>query len=294
MQYLEQVKSWLYVQFHGIESWLVVLSGVSIVALFFAIVALVMRLRLRRERRSFNLLEAKRNAEIIGIKKERDKELSRVREDHASVVSDLEQKHTKDLEEREVMHERKVDEMRKKNDSTQEALEEKAKTAEEEAKAAEAKAKTAEEEAKAAEEKAKIAEEKAKDAEAKAREARAGWVYIASNVGSFGPDVYKIGMTQREDPDMRLAELSDASVPFPFELHARAQGEDALGLKSELHRYFADRSFNMANTRREFFRVPFSQIKEKLLELAPNAEIIREEPEAPEYRRSQYLMREKR
>lgn len=247
MQYLEQVESWLYGQFPGIEEkWLLALSGVSIVTLFFAVVALVMILILGHSRRSFTKLKERANSVISGLNEGHNEELSRIRDEHASVVSDLEEQRAK--------HENEIEEMHKAINSAHEAQE---------------------------------------AAEARARELRAGWVYIASNVGSFGPDVYKIGMTKKEDPDMRLTELSDASVPFPFELHARVQSEDAIGLKTELHQYFSDYSFNMANTRREFFKVPFSQIKEKLLELDPNAEIVREEPEAQEYKRSQYLMREK-
>ncbi|MCY4048790.1 MAG: GIY-YIG nuclease family protein [Hyphomicrobiales bacterium] len=276
MQYIEQIEIWLYRQFHGIENWLLALSAVSVVTIVLAIIALVMVSRLGRVQRSFTMFEAKTNAEIVSIREEHNKELSRIQDHHTSVVSDLEKEHTKRLEERGVQHKSETDEMSKKHRNEIDEMHKKHKSETDEM-----------------HKKIDSIHEARKTAEAKARELRAGWVYVASNIGSFGHDVYKIGMTKRDDPDMRIAELSDASVPFPFELHARVQSEDAYSLETELHRYFADRSFNMANSRRKFFKVPFSQIKNKLLELAPDAEIVREEPEAPEYKMSQSLMREK-
>lgn len=91
---------------------------------------------------------------------------------------------------------------------------------------------------------------------------KAGYVYVISNVGSFGENVYKIGMTRRLEPYERVYELSDASVPFNFDVHAMIFSEDAPKLEAALHRAFEDRKVNMVNTRREFFHVTLDEIKE--------------------------------
>ena len=70
---------------------------------------------------------------------------------------------------------------------------------------------------------------------------RAGYVYIISNVGSFGENIYKIGMTRRLDPQERVDELGDASVPFKFDVHAMIFSDDAPALEAALHRAFEDR-----------------------------------------------------
>lgn len=90
---------------------------------------------------------------------------------------------------------------------------------------------------------------------------RAGYVYIISNIGSFGKDIYKIGMTRRLDPTERVSELSDASVPFNFDIHAMIFSDDAPALEAALHRAFETRKINMVNTRREFFNVTLDEIK---------------------------------
>lgn len=118
---------------------------------------------------------------------------------------------------------------------------------------------------------ARLAELEAKLAEAAAREARAismaqqtkqGNVYVISNVGSFGEDVYKIGLTRRLDPMERVKELGDASVPFSFDVHAMIPSQDAPALEAEMHRRFAAYQVNKVNFRKEFFRVSLEQIKE--------------------------------
>lgn len=91
---------------------------------------------------------------------------------------------------------------------------------------------------------------------------RSGHVYIISNKGSFGPDVYKIGMTRRLDPMDRVKELGDASVPFYFDVHGIIHTEDAPTLERELHRAFDDRRVNSKNYRREFFKVKIEEIEE--------------------------------
>lgn len=90
---------------------------------------------------------------------------------------------------------------------------------------------------------------------------RAGYVYIISNIGAFGEDVYKIGMTRRLDPMDRIDELGDASVPFDFDVHAMIFSDDAPRLEAALHNAFADRKLNFVNQRREFFHVSLDEIK---------------------------------
>jgi len=91
---------------------------------------------------------------------------------------------------------------------------------------------------------------------------RAGYVYIISNVGSFGENIYKIGMTRRLDPTERVDELGDASVPFNFDIHAMIFSDDAPKLENALHKAFESRKLNMVNQRREFFSVSLDEIKE--------------------------------
>lgn len=89
----------------------------------------------------------------------------------------------------------------------------------------------------------------------------AGYVYIISNIGAFGENIYKIGMTRRLDPQERVDELGDASVPFKFDVHAMIFSDDAPALEAALHRAFEDKKVNMVNTRREFFNVTLDEIK---------------------------------
>lgn len=100
------------------------------------------------------------------------------------------------------------------------------------------------------------------DVDYRAANHRAGYVYIISNIGSFGENIYKIGMTRRLDPTERIDELSDASVPFNFDIHAMIFTEDAPGLEAALHNAFEDRKLNLVNHRREFFNVTLDEIKE--------------------------------
>jgi hypothetical protein len=91
---------------------------------------------------------------------------------------------------------------------------------------------------------------------------RAGYVYIISNIGSFGDDIYKIGVTRRLDPQERVDELGDASVPFYFDVHAMIFSDDAPSLENTLHKAFNDRRLNKINLRREFFRVTLWEIED--------------------------------
>lgn len=93
---------------------------------------------------------------------------------------------------------------------------------------------------------------------------KAGYVYIISNVGSFGENVYKIGMTRRLNPQERIDELGDASVPFNFDVHALIFSEDAPKLEAALHHAFEKNKVNKINSRREFFKVPLEDIKKEV------------------------------
>jgi len=91
---------------------------------------------------------------------------------------------------------------------------------------------------------------------------RAGYVYIISNIGSFGENIYKIGVTRRLDPQERVDELGDASVPFYFDVHAMIFSDDAPSLENALHQAFDDRRLNKINLRREFFHVKLEEIED--------------------------------
>ena len=108
-------------------------------------------------------------------------------------------------------------------------------------------------------------------ARAMAEMTKSGYVYIISNVGSFGDDVVKIGLTRRLDPDDRVRELGDASVPFSFDTHAMIYSDAAPALEAALHKEFAERRINMSNFRKEFFRVSLDDVEAAVARLAPTA-----------------------
>jgi hypothetical protein len=112
------------------------------------------------------------------------------------------------------------------------------------------------------------AEEKGKKARSMAQQTKQGHVYIISNLGSFGEDVYKIGLTRRLDPNERVRELGDASVPFPFDVHAMLKSDDAPALETALHRRFVEKQVNKVNKRKEFFKVSLQELREVVDELA--------------------------
>ena len=118
---------------------------------------------------------------------------------------------------------------------------------------------------------------------------RAGFVYIISNIGSFGENIYKIGMTRRLEPMDRISELSSASVPFPFDVHAMIFSEDAPALETLLHRHFADRQVNKVNARKEFFKVDLEEIKQLVLTHHNATVHFVDVPEAAEYRETLQL-----
>jgi len=119
----------------------------------------------------------------------------------------------------------------------------------------------------------------------RAQMTRSGHVYIISNIGSFGEHVYKIGMTRRLDPLERVRELSGASVPFLFDVHAVIFSEDAPALESELHRKFSKHRVNRINERKEFFRVPLQKIMEVVQENQGEIEWVYY-PDAKDYRQT--------
>jgi hypothetical protein len=112
--------------------------------------------------------------------------------------------------------------------------------------------------------KLKAAEEKNQRALSMAQQTKSGNVYIISNVGSFGENVYKIGMTRRLEPLERIKELGDASVPFDFDVHAMIYSENAPKLETELHRKFLMMQLNKVNPRKEFFRINVAEIKNEV------------------------------
>lgn len=128
-----------------------------------------------------------------------------------------------------------------------------------------------------------------KDIDYREANQRAGYVYIISNIGAFGENVYKIGMTRRLDPQDRVDELGDASVPFNFDVHAMIFSDDAPALEAALHKAFEDRKLNMVNTRREFFNVTLDEIKEVVKKNFDKTVEFIDVPDAEQYRISQKM-----
>lgn len=118
---------------------------------------------------------------------------------------------------------------------------------------------------------------------------KAGYVYVISNIGAFGENVYKIGMTRRLDPMERVDELGDASVPFDFDVHAMIFSDDAPKLEAALHKAFEDKKVNMVNTRREFFRVSLDEIKRVIAENYDKTVEFEDVPDAEQYRMSEKM-----
>lgn len=121
---------------------------------------------------------------------------------------------------------------------------------------------------------------------------KAGYVYVISNIGAFGENVYKIGMTRRLDPMDRIDELGDASVPFDFDVHAMIFCDDAPKLEAALHNAFAERKLNFVNQRREFFNVTLDEIKKVVKENYDRSVEFIEFAPAEQYRQSLLLKRQ--
>ncbi|MHC9002516.1 DUF4041 domain-containing protein [Enterobacter adelaidei] len=111
------------------------------------------------------------------------------------------------------------------------------------------------------------AEAKNQRAISMAQQTRSGHVYVISNIGSFGEDVYKIGMTRRLEPLDRVRELGDASVPFAFDVHAMIYSDDAPSLENHLHKVFNEKQVNKVNSRKEFFNVGIKDIKSTVADM---------------------------
>ncbi|MBL8775505.1 MAG: DUF4041 domain-containing protein [Acidimicrobiales bacterium] len=128
--------------------------------------------------------------------------------------------------------------------------------------------------------------------ERRAANIRAGYVYVISNVGAFGEEVVKIGMTRRLEPMDRIRELGDASVPFRFDVHALVFSEDAVSLETALHQRLADRRVNLVNLRREFFYATPVEVEALLQELEGSVLEFTELAEAIEWRQSETTRRD--
>ncbi|MBR1749049.1 MAG: DUF4041 domain-containing protein [Bacilli bacterium] len=111
----------------------------------------------------------------------------------------------------------------------------------------------------------------------------AGYVYIISNIGSFGENVFKIGVTRRDNPEERIRELSSASVPFKFDTHVFIFSKNAYDLESELHERFNDKRVNKVNMRKEFFRITIDDVKQIVEENKGQVHSFIEHPDAEEY-----------
>jgi hypothetical protein len=139
----------------------------------------------------------------------------------------------------------------------------------------------------AEEAKAKIAEVQngISGVEERAANIRTGYVYVISNIGSFGEEVLKIGLTRRLNPEERIQELSDASVPFKFDTHAIIFSADAVSLEKQLHQELDAHRVNKVNGRKEFFRATPASVRELLIRLSTEGLLsYKEEAEAPEWR----------
>jgi len=132
------------------------------------------------------------------------------------------------------------------------------------------------------------AREKSERAKSMAQLTKSGHVYVISNIGSFGENVYKIGMTRRLEPNDRVKELGDASVPFIFDVHAMIYSKDAPALENTIHKKFDDKRLNLVNNRKEFFNVTLEDIKKEVLNISPDSEFI-ETAEARQFRESKAI-----
>jgi hypothetical protein len=130
------------------------------------------------------------------------------------------------------------------------------------------------------------AHEKTLRAQALAERTKSGYIYVISNIGSFGEGVIKIGLTRRLDPTDRIRELGDASVPFVFDTHAIIYSDDAPALERALHTEFEATRINTANMRKEFFRAAIHEVELAVRRLAPVAPFFKD-IEAQEFRETQ-------
>lgn len=130
--------------------------------------------------------------------------------------------------------------------------------------------------------------EQKKDDIIKRQNGKAGNVYIISNLGSFGENIFKVGMTRRLEPMDRVKELSDASVPFMFDVHSFIFSDDAVALEQKLHSILEKNRVNKINLRKEFFNVSIDELEKIVTEIGPTAE-FNKTMIAEEYRQSQVV-----
>jgi multidrug efflux pump subunit AcrA (membrane-fusion protein) len=126
----------------------------------------------------------------------------------------------------------------------------------------------------------------------RAQETKSGHVYIISNLGSFGEDIYKIGMTRRLEPMDRVKELGDASVPFTFDLHAMIFSENAPELENLIQKEFHDRRVNKVNNRKEYFRVTLDEIEQVVLDKYDKEVEFVKLSEAQQFRETQSIIKQ--
>lgn len=138
----------------------------------------------------------------------------------------------------------------------------------------------------------KDAHEAKERAISRAQETKSGHVYIISNLGSFGENVYKIGMTRRLEPMDRVKELGDASVPFTFDLHAMIFSENAPELENLLHKEFDDRRINKVNYRKEYFRVTLDEIEQVIIDKYEKEVDFIKVLEAQQYRETKSIIKQ--
>ena len=138
------------------------------------------------------------------------------------------------------------------------------------------------------------ANKKSERALSMAQQTKRGHVYVVSNIGSFGENIYKIGMTRRLDPIDRVKELGDASVPFTFDLHAMIYTEDAPKLESLLHNKFSSFRVNKINNRKEYFNVTIEDIEKCISENFNGEFELIKEYEAKEYFESKMMEKEQK
>lgn len=121
---------------------------------------------------------------------------------------------------------------------------------------------------------------------------KTGHVYVISNIGSFGENIYKIGLTRRLEPEIRVRELGDASVPFHFDIHAMIFSDDAPSLEHKLHEIFEGKRVNLVNRRKEFFRITLEDIEKEAKKIDPEVEFYYT-TESKEYKQTLTLLKTK-
>ncbi len=129
-------------------------------------------------------------------------------------------------------------------------------------------------------------EKEEKEIDYREKNAKAGYVYIISNIGSMGENIYKIGMTRRLEPLERIDELGDASVPFQFDIHALIFSENAPALEAKLHEHFYTTRINKLNDRKEFFKADIYEIEKVIRENYDKVVDVVKEAPAEQYRES--------